>query len=587
MIVETLKQWESLSRYPELLTLVADKNPRSSVDKELAVRALLHGIAAAHEPRTAVEQLIKAGEFRAADDLLTNMASTAKASEDELAEMERQVADARQRGLDEILVRKFELETRGSRVNAKMAFPADLAEAFDRLEDARESLTLFEYDIQAAEERRQKELRERLAAFLEEQRPSPERDALEQAVRRCIDRCNFLTAENLLAKRTRVGDISDPALVPQRPVWPYMDGAHNGVRRFLRGGNWVREFAHDWGPRSQDQESAIDLLTKLDICATRWGTMTPDDVGSFLTSLDVFLGGEHRERYVRPWKNGFSSALYSISDPRVPRFQMCDGEVPIWFPTRPHEQIPDDLLKKSLLIAFHPDKEIKEENVLSFTASLLFRLVGDSNRRVNFTRWLSRQIKLPDAMPLTFAPPRLDENQTEGTRNYILWFFDYHLMVPEADSVIELINFYSARNPHLLCGLLREICLRSEGLVSARHVHAAWNSKRFQETAMFHLLGAVRNDPWSLAALACVYLVADEGEEISATVVNDWLQAYDAGDGRSVSLAFDILIDNSLLERGNAPDSAWFPPSSTVRVLKKQMGDLEKYIREKIHAANQ
>jgi hypothetical protein len=580
MNTDVLKQWESLWRYPDLLTLVVDSGRRNEVESKAAARAILRGIAAPATPRRAFSQLLGAGEFKAAEELLASLDPSLSNSPAELEEMNRQLAEARRSGLEEIEVRLFELETRMLRLGVSIAYPTDLDAANTKLQSARDSLTLFEYDIQAWEERRQQQLREQLSAAVRSMEESPNRDAWEQVVLRCIERGSFLTAENLLAAGTIVGDVSDPALVPRRPVWPYVDGARNGLRRFLRRGDLAVEFAHGWGLRRDDQ-TARQLLFALEPLVNQDAEPLAFDVEKFVTCLDTFLGGEEREHYVREWSNGFSSVLYSLNDQSVPRLAMCGNQVPIWLPRNPNVEIPPDLLSKPVLIVFHPEYKLERDNVLSFTTSFLFRIAGDPNRRINFIRGLARQIKPSEAMPPTFELSTSEGFQYEGTRTYAAWFFDYHAIGLESDSVFELISFYSAKHPGLLCALLREICYRlsRSGIVSTKQIHAAWNSPRFQQLATHHLLGRVQDDPYALAVLACSYLLADEKHVVTPAAVKERLDTYGHVDGQDISDALQTLIDCSLLTVDQMDGTVWTSSSASVRLIRKKMGDLDSYIR--------
>src|ERR1041384_8708169 len=142
MNTDVLKQWESLWRYPDLLTLVVDNARRNEVESKAAARAILRGIAASATPRRAFSHLLDAGEFKPAEELLANVSSSLSNVPAELAEMNRQLAEARGKGLEEIEVRLFELETRLLRLGVSIAYPTDLDAANTKLQSPRDSLEL-------------------------------------------------------------------------------------------------------------------------------------------------------------------------------------------------------------------------------------------------------------------------------------------------------------------------------------------------------------------------------------------------------------------------------------------------------------
>jgi len=88
------------------------------------------------------------------------------------------------------------------------------------------------------------------------------------------------------------------------------------------------------GPQPEDK-SALQLLDGLKPLVKADGEVTPEDIAYFVSALDSFLGIPQREHRVIHSGNGYSSVLYGLNEPSVPRLAMCGETVPIWLPRDP------------------------------------------------------------------------------------------------------------------------------------------------------------------------------------------------------------------------------------------------------------
>jgi hypothetical protein len=121
-------------------------------------------------------------------------------------------------------------------------------------------------------------------------------------------------------------------------------------------------------------------------------------------------------------------------------------------------------------------------------------------------------------------------------------------------------------------------------IVKTSHVHAAWNTTNFRDTAAAHLLRPIASDPRLLAALACVYLVADEDEEVTPEYVSEWLSAYGLARFDDVPAALRSLATCGLLTMDGDDNRVWIPSSPRVMLIREHMGDLESYIGKQLSA---
>jgi hypothetical protein len=581
---KTFLTWANLWRYPELVINVTRGD---EIDPAVAGRSLLPGMAAVYTPSEALSMLLDSGEFEAAQAMTENLEANGIVPNAELADMERRLAEARRQALEKIESRQFDLKTRAISAGIPDVLTADLSIAGERVHSAHEILDLWEYEIQAKEEAIQQDLRGRLKTVIDTQNlPVGEQGAWQKMVAACIERRRFQAAEKLLATRRLMGPVSDPSVIPRRPLWPYTDGTRAGLSRFQSHTDEGSSFRREWGPKSGDQP-AQSLLSSLGPLATSKAAVLAEDAEYFVKSLDIFLGGSDRNHQIRTWNNGFSGLLYSLNEKSVPRLALCREGVPIWLPRDPREQAPDQLFGNPVVVGYHPDVEL-EGPILSFTSTLLFRLVGDEQRRINFVRWLARQIKPEDVMPATFDPDELPVlEDEEAACHYAAWFFDLHAISLESDSVLGLIGFYAAQSRHVLCALLGEIGRRlrfRDEIVKTSHVHTAWNSTSFRDTAAAYLLRPVASDPRLLAALACVYLVAEEDEEVTLEYISEWLSVYGLARLDDVPAALRSLAKRGLLTMDSDDNGVWIPSSPRVMLIREHMGDLESYIGKQLSA---
>jgi hypothetical protein len=259
-----------------------------------------------------------------------------------------------------------------------------------------------------------------------------------------------------------------------------------------------------------------------------------------------------------------------------------DG-VPLWLPHAASSSVPEQLLAAGAVVAFHPEVEpLCPELVLKFTSTLLFRLVGDPHRRVNFIRRLARQLNPADIMPADFAPVEAPEPNEEDVGWYVAWFFDYHGITVESGAALDLIAYYSTAERDILYPLLGQI---TEGLrdreeaVAASHVHAAWYSGRFREAAVKSILGSVADDPWLLTVLSGAFYDVGSEEELTPEDVATALELATGEKVREdVRPALRVLTDNNLVARGSDGDMVWVPNSPRTMLIHEHLGDIESSI---------
>lgn len=581
-------RWAALWRYPSLVVEVAGEH---DIRASEAARALLSGISAAHTPAGAFEALLGEGKYKAADTLLDRLEADRAVTGAELSGLRSRLAEARRRARSDVEVMKFELSTRALRAGMDGSPPEGLSVVENSLAEARHRLGRWATEVRA----REAELQQALGTRLDEARaerdagaePDPEWEAWERSVALSIEKCRFGEAERLLraGKAAMPGMASGPDQTPRRPVWPYNAPARDMLARLAPRQGGENEISRVWGPRPGDAAGAR-LLESLKPVVEAGGETRPDEVAEFVSSLDAMLGAPPRDRQVMTWQGGYSSSLYSLREPCVPRLAMCGEAVTLWLPRDPAGEVPEQLRDAPAVLAFHPDAEPSGAfKTLGFTSTLIFRLVGDPHRRANFIRWLGRQVKVADIMPATFDLGHLPEDE-DGVRRYVMWLFDYHGIALASDLVIELIIFYSGARPHLLRALVAEIAPlvtdRDVGVTTA-NVRQAWGSGKFRDAATVHCLSPIASDPWLLTVLACVYLTANPDEEVTTDYIADWLSTFGYAGGHDIDGALQTLTGRGLLAEGHAAGSVWIPRSACTLLVREHMADLEPYILKQLN----
>jgi hypothetical protein len=592
-----LENWDALWRYPDL---AAEVFKGGTLDAAEAARKLVRNIAISYTPRQAFTELLDAGEFQAAGRLLGSPRFMAEVNAGQ-PELEAALHEAHARAVNRLEVRQFELTTRALRAGLPAEPPEWKSAAEKRAASGHARLDEWELLIAEAEESRQVELRARLAAALSA-RPdeAPGRAEWEKAVEKAVERRQFETASRLLDAGQMEADESDPTGVPQRPLWPSYRNADTLmiIRRFLGPG--TSELKETWGPMPGDEAARVLLEGLEDYTAGLARGSSREEVERFVAALDAFLGAAPADNQVRLWgQDGYSAVLYSVVEPRVPR--LAGGGNPkgvtLWLPRTPQTPIPPQLLPPPLMVAFHPEAPpIAAELVLKFTATSLFRLLGDTNRRVNLIRRLARQLDLADIMPDGFVPESLPESVGDDVaRGYSAWFFDYHGLDIGSDTVLELITYYCIASRDLLCTLLGEIIgrLRSrDEIISTAHVHSAWYGAKFRDAAVRHVLGGVAADPWLLAVLTGAHYVAgatggvtaDDITTLLTLVFDDSTQELRLGlQARAetdVLPALRELAGAGLLALGEADGQFRLPRTARTMLVREHLGNLESRIRE-------
>jgi hypothetical protein len=581
-----LNAWNGLWQCPDVLTALAANT--SQLDSYEVAHDLLRSIAAAESPLDSLKRLIDDEQFRAATLLLSNLEQNDTTSEGELKKMKLQLAGARERSAGAIEVRKFILGTRAIAAGLGIDRHAALAKVDDGPKSAKAELDEWELKILSKE----LQLQEIVRARFEDARSNiiaskDVKDVWEKSLVLCIEMCRFKEADKLLEQGPRAisGKRLHPIEVPRRPVWPYTFAGIDILSMFLSHRQSENEITKEWGP-AHDDHAARELLETLAPLVKTSEPARRHEVSDFVEALDVFLGGPKREhRVTHESNNSFSSVLHSLNDVYVPRLALCGESVPIWFPRDATTEIPQHLDEAPVVIAFHPSWEPKDgPRVLTFTSTLLFRLAGDPNRRINFIRWLGRQIRTEDIMSGMLDLKRLPSDE-DGIRQYTTWLFDCHGIPVTSHSVLDLIAFYSASSPYILRALLSEIggqIYERDGGVKVEHVHEAWKSKTFRNLAIAHCLSSLGADPWPLAVLACVYITAAPEEEVSAEYINEWLRAFNYSGNHDVMAAFQRLIASGLLAVGHAPDSVRTPRSAPTLLIREHFGDIEQFLNEQL-----
>jgi hypothetical protein len=265
---------------------------------------------------------------------------------------------------------------------------------------------------------------------------------------------------------------------------------------------------------------------------------------------------------------------------------MCGEGVPVWFPRNFASDIPFHVADSPALIAFYSEREpTKIPNVLVFTPILLFRLAKDRYSRINFIRWLGRQIKTGDMMPSTFDLALLPTGD-DAIHRYTAWLLDLHGIPLASESVLELIVFYSGSNSFLFRALINEIAglieNRDEG-VKIEHVHRAWNNSRFRDTAIAHLLKPIGEDPWLLSILACAYFISEAGEPVTTTDISEWLSVFGYAGEKDVSTGIRELVRLNLLAKGDNESTAMINRSALGLLVREHVIDLEQFVKRQLN----
>jgi hypothetical protein len=457
--------------------------------------------------------------------------------------------------------------------------------AFEKsLKAAHAALDNWEAEIFSKEVQLQGILRVRFErARAETAESDPHREIWEKSLAQSIEMCRFRMAEDLLVvgPKAIVGKSLEPIQVPRRAVWPYTSSTEDVLRMITTGDNEIRR---DWGPTSEN-ETALQLIESIKPLAVTEGDVTPDDINHFVSSLDSWLGAPQREHRVITSDNGYTSELYGLKEPRVPRLAMCGDGIPIWFPRISSREIPIHVSDSPALIAFYLDREpTNAPKALIFTSILLFRLARDRHPRVNFIRWLARQIKTEDMMPTTFdllLLPRDDDR----IRRYAAWLFDFHGIPITSESVLELIVFYSASDNYLLRALISEIGSQIEDRdagVKVEHVHRAWNNSRFRDSAIAHCLEPIAKDPWLLSILACAYFTAEAEDQVTPQDIADWLSIFGYTGKRDSGEGLRELIDYNLLAATDTSGNARIYHSALGLLVREHVVDLEQYVTNQL-----
>jgi hypothetical protein len=580
--------WNAIWRYPTLLIEVASQlKDHELIPATEISRRMLSDIALAQSPGEAFDRLIKDGEFKAATLLLSFLKRDNAVLAADLKDMAIRIEEQKARAFARIEVRKFELTTRAMSVNLDSSPPGGLMVVDESLSAAQAILDTWEAEISWKEDE-QKKLLLLLFEDARERFPQsdPNREIWEKAVTSSIEMCRVRTASKLIeiGPLAIVGRALEPNEVPRRPVWSYTLSVAD-VLRLLSPKTGNNEIKEEWGPHSEDK-AALKLLESLGPLVQAEGKARPDEIQFFVSSLDSLLGVPAREHRVTVSVTGLTSVLYGLSEKAVPRLAISGESVPIWFPLDHTSDVPDHLRDCPVIIAFHPHRDATENSkILTFTSTLLFRLLGDRHRRLNFIRWLGRQIKTEDMMPATLDLSLLPTDD-DGIRRYAAWLLDLHGIPITSDSVLELIVFYSASSSFVLRALLAELGAgiqqeREEGL-EPQHVHKAWASERFRDAAIAHFLQPLAGDPWLLSVLACVYFTAGPDEEITPDFILEWLSLFGYAGNRDVTSALEQLVHCSLLAKGNKEGSVWVPRSARTLLVREHVVDLEEYVTNQL-----
>lgn len=574
-----LRNWDSLWRYPILLTqLVSIKDDMDLPAIDVA-REVVNGIAQPFTLPDSFNYLLNNGEFLAATFLLEKLNKDKVLPESDSKALRGRFEKAKARAIAEISVRKFELTTRAIRAGLEdKPLASSILDVSRSAADA--VLDQWEIEIYSKEVQLQNILRERFEhARHNISMSDPYKEVWEKSLAASIEMCRFRVAEELLnaGPKPLIGKTLEPIEVPRRPIWPYTVSMKHSFRMLTSGDNEIRR---TWAP-SPENKVTLQLLDTIKPLILTDGDVTRDEISDFVTSLDIWLGTPQREHRVISSDTGYTSMLYGLSEPRVPRLAMCVDGVPIWFPRKSAREIPLHVSDSPALIAFYLDREpTNTRKALAFTPILLFRLANDRYPRINFIRWLARQIETENMMPANLDLHLLPKNDDE-IRRYVAWLFDFHGVPVTSESVLELVVFYSASNAYILRALIiaigSEIEDRHNG-VKVEHVHKAWNNPKFRDSAIAYCLEPIAGDSWLLSILACAYFISEAGEQITSQDILDWLSVFGYKGDQDVSAALQVLISHNLLGVGEIPSSATIKRSALSLLVREHVVDLEQFV---------
>jgi hypothetical protein len=512
-----LSHWSDLWRYPALLS--AFERRSQELTPEEAAAGLLAGIAADHDPRGAVVELIDRGEFIEADRALGLLKVAAERPSDrELEALRRDVVAARGRVLDEVQARAASLARRARQVGRSTDPPADLEDlAAERRSAAIACLNDWEGRISGPEQEAAKALRARLVAV----EPAAESDWA-RGVIRCIEAREFDAAEQLL--RSGPGAISPdtPAAVPPRKAWPYSDQPRDIVGWFLGTTPAPPTFLRDWGT---NDSVALAVLQSLQGLLAPGGTVgrmgagerkhylgvTEVSVREFAQALDAALGGPATaNRTVRLAGDGYETHLAGLADMRAPWLPLGEGGVRLWVCRLAETASPPVGAFAAAPISFFLHSSYAApRRMLAFDCAALFRSLADRQRlRVHLLRELGAKVDLACALPGSI-PAELGLIEV---RTYLDWFLDLLGLRITGPEVVDLLVYHSGGRIALLVPLLSavfDLLPNRQVTVSVETVSAALRRETFLRPAANALLSPLTDDPGAKAALAAVILAAE------------------------------------------------------------------------------
>jgi hypothetical protein len=517
--------WKDLWRYPALVAAL--ERPSSEFTLEEIVIGLLTGLAADHDPRGAIAELLDRGEFTGADRALGLLEeATDPPSDRELESLRQYLMTERGRALGDCRARAASLARRARQVGLSSNLPADLQDlATRRRGTAVARLNDWEQRISEQEQKAAGVLRDRLVTA----EPAASSDWA-RAVLRCIEARAFDAAEHLLRGGPGAVSPDTPAAFPPCKPWPYADQAKYVAGWFLGTTPAPATFLRDWGTDDLSARVVIESLQRFlatgiepapasSVVRHRYAGVDESSVRTFAEALDAALGGPifaHRE--VRIAGEGYETRLFGLGDSRAPWLPQGDGGVRLWVCRSVEMASPPVGPDAITPVCFFPSSSyIAPRSMLAFDCSVLFRSLADQGRlKVHLLRELGAKVELSQAAPVSVP---LGIGMVES-RTYIDWFLDL-LGVPVAGSeILDLLVYHSGGRGDLLVPLLSavfDILPNRQRAITAETVSAALRHADFLERATNALLSPLGDNPGAKAALAAVVL-ATEGQGAAVDV---------------------------------------------------------------------
>jgi hypothetical protein len=575
-LCDLLAGWADLWRYPALVAAL--ERPASEFTPEEAVVGLLAGMAASHDPRGAVMQLIEQGEFGGAERSLRLLKVTNQSSGHEWEALRRDLAAARGRVLDEVRARAASLARRARQVGGSVEPPLDLEGlAAERRDAAMVRLEEWEHRISEPEQATARALRERLARV----QPAATSDWT-RGVLRCIEAREFGVAERLLRSGPVLGTPDTPAAVPPRKAWPYIDPPEDVIGWFLGKTAAPATFLTDWGADDPATRPVLESLQRLfapgvaiqrdgGVERKRYLGVDEASVLAFAGALDAALGASPvTNRRVRLAGDGYETHLAGLTDPHAPWLPLGEGGLRLWVCRFAELTSPPTGAGAAAPVCFYLHSSYAApRRMLAFDCATLFRSLGDRARlRVHLLRELGGKVELARAVPSSVPPGFL----TPDVRGGISWFLDFLGLPPAGSEVFDLLEYHCGGRGDLLLLLLSAVfdCLPNrQSVVSAELISAAVRRDVFLQPAAKTLLSPLEKEPPAKAAIAAVVLAAgrpgDAVELDFVAFVGEELSGCPAPEDLPIRLA--RLAEQGLLDRDLVSGRYSLPPAGVGPIL--------------------